>query len=109
MYRALCQQGATILAVPSAFTMMTGKDHWHTLLKARAIENQAWVIAPGQWGAHDDKGLRLSYGHSVIIDPWGTVVAECGDGEGFCIAKIDPTRLDKIRRQIPMDGNRRLH
>jgi predicted amidohydrolase len=108
MYRALCQQGATILAVPSAFTMMTGKDHWHTLLRARAIENQAWVIAPGQWGSHDDKGLRLSYGHSLIIDPWGTVVAECGDGEGFCVAKIDPSRLDRIRRQIPMDGNRRL-
>ena len=108
VYRALVDQGAEILTVPSAFTLMTGKDHWHTLLKARAIENQAWVIAPGQWGAHDDKGLRMSYGHSVIIDPWGTVVAECGDGEGFCLAKFDPDRAGRIRSQLPMGANRAL-
>lgn len=108
VYRALCDQGAELLTVPSAFTMMTGKDHWHALLRARAIENQAWVIAPGQWGAHDDKGLRLSYGHSAIIDPWGTVVAECGDGEGFCIATMDPERTRRIRSQIPMNFNRML-
>ncbi len=108
MYRALCDQGAELLTVPSAFTLMTGKDHWHALLRARAIENQAWVIAPGQWGPHDDKGLRLSYGHSLIIDPWGTVVAECGDGEGFCIATMDPKRTHQIRAQIPMRDNRAL-
>jgi predicted amidohydrolase len=108
VYRALVDQGAEILTVPSAFTLMTGKDHWHTLLKARAIENQAWVIAPGQWGAHDDEGLRLSYGHSVIIDPWGTVVAECGDGEGFCLANFDPDRAGRIRSQLPMGSNRAL-
>ena len=108
MYRALCDQGAQILAVPSAFTLMTGKDHWHTLLRARAIENQAWVIAPGQWGPHDDQGLRMSYGHSLIVDPWGTVVAECGDGEGFCMAEVDLSRSDRIRSQIPMGSNRRL-
>jgi len=108
VYRSLCDQGATILAVPSAFTLMTGKDHWHTLLRARAIENQAWVIAPGQWGPHDDKGLRLSYGHSLIIDPWGTIVAECPDGEGFCMANLDTERVDKIRQQIPMASNRQL-
>ena len=108
VYRALVDQGAEILTVPSAFTLMTGKDHWHTLLKARAIENQAWVIAPGQWGAHDDKGLRMSYGHSVIIDPWGTVVAECGDGEGFCLANFDPDQCKRIRSQLPMGSNRAL-
>jgi predicted amidohydrolase len=108
VYRALCDKGAELLTVPSAFTLMTGKDHWHALLRARAIENQAWVIAPGQWGAHDDQGLRLSYGHSVIIDPWGTVVAECGDGEGFCIATMDPERTRRIRSQIPMNINRVL-
>jgi len=108
VYRALCDKGAELLTVPSAFTMMTGKDHWHALLRARAIENQAWVIAPGQWGAHDDKGLRLSYGHSVIIDPWGTVVAECSDGEGFCIASMDHERTRRIRSQIPMRLNRVL-
>ena len=108
MYRALCDQGATLLTVPSAFTLMTGKDHWHTLLKARAIENQAWVIAPGQWGPHDDEGLRMSYGHSLIVDPWGTVVAECGDGEGFCLAEVDTSRAARIREQIPMNTNRCL-
>ena len=108
MYRALCDQGAQILTVPSAFTLMTGKDHWHTLLRARAIENQAWVIAPGQWGPHDDEGLRMSYGHSLIVDPWGTVVAECGDGEGFCMANMDLERASQIRTQIPMGANRRL-
>ena len=108
VYRSLCDQGATILAVPSAFTLMTGKDHWHTLLRARAIENQAWVVAPGQWGPHDDQGLRMSYGHSLIVDPWGTVVAECGDGEGFCIAELDTDRAPRIRSQIPMNDNRCL-
>lgn len=108
VYRGLCDAGATILAVPSAFTLMTGKDHWHALLRARAIENQAWVIAPAQWGAHDDEGLRRSYGHSVIVDPWGTVVAECGDGEGICLAELDPDKVARIRQQIPMRDNRRL-
>lgn len=108
MYRALVDAGATILAVPSAFTLMTGKDHWHTLLRARAIETQCWVLAPAQWGAHDDRGLRRSYGHACIVDPWGTVVAECGDGEGFCIAAMDPDRVVAVRRQIPMGTSRRL-
>ena len=74
LYQRLTAQGATILAVPSAFTERTGRDHWHALLKARAIENQAYVIAPGQWGEHDDNGLRCSYGHSLIVDPWGTII-----------------------------------
>ena len=108
LYRELVDQGATILAVPSAFTMMTGKDHWHTLLKARAIENQCWVIAPGQCGRHDDKGLRHSYGHSLIIDPWGTVVAQCGDREGICLAEMDPDMVARIRHRIPMAHNRKL-
>ena len=108
VYRQLCHEGAQVLCVPSAFTLHTGKDHWHVLLRARAIENQCWVIAPGQWGAHDDDGLRRSFGHSLIIDPWGTVVAECGDGEGICLAEIDLDRCAQIRSQIPMDANRRL-
>ena len=108
LYRALVDRGATLLAVPSAFTLMTGKDHWHVLLRARAIETQCWVLAPAQWGTHDDKGLRQSYGHSLIVDPWGTVVAECVDGEGFCIADIDPDRVAAVRRRVPMENNRRL-
>jgi predicted amidohydrolase len=108
VYRALVDQGATVLSVPSAFTLMTGKDHWHALLRARAIETQSWVIAPGQTGAHDDKGLRRSYGHSLIIDPWGTVVAQCGEAEGIALADIDLDMVDRVRRQMPMDGNRQL-
>jgi predicted amidohydrolase len=122
LYRALADRGAEILAVPSAFTLMTGKDHWHVLLRARAIETQCWLLAPAQWGAHDDQdpgaapgsgrekqgALRRSYGHSLIVDPWGVVVAECGDGEGICLAEIDREKVLSVRRQIPMDANRRL-
>jgi predicted amidohydrolase len=108
VYRGLCRMGAQILCVPSAFTLHTGKDHWHTLLRARAIENQCWVLAPGQWGPHDDDGLRRSYGHSLIVDPWGTVVAEVGDGEGICLAEIDLNKSERIQAQIPMDANRQI-
>lgn len=107
LYRAHVVAGATVLSIPAAFTLMTGKDHWHALLRARAIETQCWVLAPAQWGQHDDKGLRRSYGHSLIVDPWGTIVAECGDGEGLCLAEVDEARAHEVRRQIPMD-NRRL-
>ncbi|RME26235.1 MAG: carbon-nitrogen hydrolase family protein [Deltaproteobacteria bacterium] len=102
LYAAQVARGATILAVPSAFTERTGRDHWHALLRARAIENQCWVLAPAQWGPHDDRGLRHSYGHSLIVDPWGTIVAECGDGEGICLAELVPGRVEEVRRRIPM-------
>jgi predicted amidohydrolase len=108
LYAHLRRQGAQLLAIPAAFTLMTGKDHWHVLMRARAIETQCFVLAPAQWGAHDDGGLRRSYGHSLIVDPWGTVLAECGDGEGYCLADIDLERLREVREQIPMEGNRRL-
>lgn len=108
LYRALRDRGAHLITVPSAFTLMTGKDHWHVLLRARAIETQCWVIAPAQWGRHDEKGKRHSYGHSVIIDPWGTVVAECGDGEGICLAEIDLQRVEQIRRSMPVAQHRKL-
>ena len=109
MYRALVDQGAEIIAVPSAFTLITGKDHWHTLLRARAIECQAWVFAPGQWGQHDAKGMRQSYGHSVIIDPWGNVVADKGQGEGICYADIDLKRVKAVRESIPLKEHRRVY
>ena len=108
LYRQLVDRGATSLAVPAAFTLMTGKDHWEVLLRARAIENQAWVFAPAQWGPHDDGGLRRSYGHACIIDPWGKVVAACGDGEGWCIAHVDHDRQAKVRQQMPVRAHRRL-
>lgn len=108
LYAAQVRRGARLLAVPSAFTERTGRDHWHALLRARAIETQCWVLAPAQWGAHDDQGLRRSYGHSLIVDPWGTVVAACGDGEGICLAEVDPRVVDEVRARIPMEANRRL-
>ncbi len=108
LYRQLRDAGAQILCVPSAFTLTTGKDHWYPLLRARAIENQAWVLAAAQHGHHDDQGLRQSYGHSLIIDPWGQVVASVGDGPGIGIAEIDLDRVAEVRRAIPVASHRRL-
>jgi predicted amidohydrolase len=108
LYRAMVDRGATIIAVPSAFTLTTGKDHWHPLLRARAIETQTWVLAPAQWGVHDEEGKRNSYGHSLIVDPWGTVVADKGHGVGLCLAEIDPDRVTAVRRSIPVRDHRRL-
>ncbi len=107
VYRALVDQGATLLSVPSAFTAVTGAAHWHLLLQARAVETQCWVLAPAQWGPHDDKGLRRSFGHSLIVDPWGRVVAEVEEGEGYAVAEVDTDMVGRIRAQIPMDANRR--
>lgn len=106
LYRRLVDAGAEILTVPSAFTLHTGKDHWHPLLRARAIENQAWVLAPAQQGRHDEH--RVSYGHSLVCDPWGTVVAERGEGSGICLAEIDLDEVRRIRRAMPVGTHRRL-
>jgi predicted amidohydrolase len=106
LYRRLLDQGAEVLCVPAAFTLMTGKDHWEVLLRARAIENQCWLLAPGQWGPHG--GSRYSYGHSVIIDPWGHVVAKCSDGEGWATAWLEPDKLASVRRNLPCGEHRRL-
>ena len=108
LFRAVVERGAQIILVPAAFTVTTGRDHWHALLRARAIETQSWVVAPGQWGEHDDRGRRHSYGHSLIVDPWGTVVADRGDGEGICLAEVDLERVDRIRAAIPVGASRRL-
>ena len=108
VFRAQMDAGADMIAIPSAFTLTTGKDHWHALLRARAIETQCWVLAPAQWGTHDAEGKRKSYGHSVIIDPWGTIVADKGDGEGLCFAEIDLEYTDRVRQSIPLRNHRRL-
>lgn len=99
LYRALVDQGASILTVPAAFTVPTGRDHWHVLLRARAIESQSYVLAAAQWGAHPNG--RQTYGHALVVDPWGTVLAECGDGEGLALAEIDPARTARVRASLP--------
>jgi len=99
LYRALAQAGAFMLAVPSAFTEITGKAHWHVLLRARAIENGAFVIAPAQGGHHP--GGRQTYGHSLIAGPWGEVLAEAGTDPGVIVADIDPARSAEARAHIP--------
>jgi nitrilase len=98
--------GATIFTVPAAFTATTGKAHWHTLLKARAIENLSYVVAPGQWGMHPDD--RETYGHSLIVDPWGRVLAEQASGDAAVIADIDTAAIPAMREQFPALANRRL-
>jgi predicted amidohydrolase len=100
MYRKLVDAGARIVTVPSAFTLTTGKDHWHTLLRARAIENQVWVLAPAQHGKHP-RG-RQTYGKSLIVDPWGEVVAQCSEGEGMAVAKLDFEYQDQVRTSLPV-------
>jgi deaminated glutathione amidase len=106
LYRALAARGARILAVPSAFTLETGKDHWHVLLRARAIENQAYLFAPAQFGHHG--GQRASYGHALVVDPWGVILAECGNHEGFALARADLGYLDQVRRNLPCLAHRRV-
>jgi deaminated glutathione amidase len=106
LYRKLVDGDARMIVVPSAFTLETGKDHWHVLLRARAIENQAFVFAPAQFGSHGP--TRRSYGHALVIDPWGAVVAECGDHEGFALARLDFEYQDEIRAALPSLGHRRL-
>lgn len=99
LYRALAFGGAEVLFVPSAFTAVTGRAHWTTLLRARAIENQAWVIAPAQWGLHHPG--RRSYGHTCVVDPWGRVVAERTIGSGVVTATIDLDEVARVRRALP--------
>jgi predicted amidohydrolase len=106
LYRRLAEDGAEVAVVPSAFTAHTGAAHWHLLLRARAVENQLFVVAPGQVGRHNEK--RESYGHSLIIDPWGTILAEQVEGTGLALAEIDLAALEKTRREMPCLEHRRL-
>jgi len=99
LYRALALAGADFLTVPSVFTVPTGTAHWHALLRARAIENGCFVFAPAQWGEHT--GGRRSYGHSVIVDPWGEVLADAGEGAGVISARIEMARIAEVRRMVP--------
>jgi deaminated glutathione amidase len=105
LFSRLAQGGARIFAVPAAFTIPTGRAHWHTLLRARAIESAAFVVAAAQSGTHEDG--RATYGHSLVVDPWGEVLLDMGEGEGLGFAEIDLARVNEIRAQIPVHLNRR--
>lgn len=104
-YRRLLDDGATAFSIPAAFTVATGKAHWHTLLKARAIENLAYVIAAGQHGSHPSG--RKTYGHSAIIDPWGQVIAQREAGDGIVVADIDTAMPGELRAKFPVLEHRR--
>lgn len=106
LYRALASAGATLLAVPAVFTERTGRDHWEVLLRARAIENGAWVLAAAASG-HGGPGAIPAWGHSMVVDPWGRVIASAGAGEGIVRAEIDLGLAAAARRQIPNLANRR--
>jgi deaminated glutathione amidase len=99
LYRALAQAGARFLSIPSAFTVPTGQAHWHVLMRARAIETGSFVFAPAQCGTHAEG--RRTYGHSLIVAPWGEVLADAGEAPGFVIAEIDPARVADSRRKVP--------
>ena len=105
LYRSLVDRGAELLMIPAAFTAFTGKDHWQVLLQARAIENTGYVLAPAQTGLH--YGRRQSHGHAMLIDPWGTVLADAGLIPGAAIAPVDKSRVNRIREQMPSIKHRK--
>lgn len=106
LYSRLAREGARVFAVPAAFTVPTGKAHWLILLRARAIESAAFVIAAAQAGRHEDG--RETFGHSLVIDPWGEVLLDMGEEEGLGFADLDMGRVDEVRRQVPVHLNRRV-
>jgi predicted amidohydrolase len=106
LYRGLAIAGAQVLVVPAAFTTHTGRDHWEVLLRARAIENQCYVVAAAQTGGHDPD--RSCFGHSMVVDPWGAVLNQALDDVGLVVADVDPQRVASVREQVPSLANRRL-
>ena len=106
LYRALMQPPCDLVCVPAAFTYTTGRAHWELLLRARAVENQCYVLAAAQGGTHLNG--RRTWGHSMVVDPWGEVVAVCEEGEGVVVADVDPARIAQVRLQLPALAHRRL-
>lgn len=98
LFRWYSSQGATVLSISSAFTVPTGKAHWHTLVRARAIENQCYVVAAAQWGKHNER--MSTFGHSLVVDPWGEVLADAGEGEKIVFADIDKEKLESVRARL---------
>ncbi|XP_026549987.1 deaminated glutathione amidase-like [Notechis scutatus] len=105
MALTLAQAGAEILTYPSAFTVTTGAAHWEVLLRARAVETQSYVVAAAQTGQHHP--CRSSFGHSMVVDPWGSIVAQCQEGPGLCFAEIDLPYLHRLRQEMPVFAHRR--
>ncbi|MGZ4199241.1 MAG: carbon-nitrogen hydrolase family protein, partial [Thermoleophilia bacterium] len=105
LYRILAVRGAQLITVPAAFTLATTRDHWEVLLRARAIENGCFVVAAGQWGVHGAE--RHCHGRSMIVDPWGTVLAVAPDGVGLCDAELELSAVDRVREQLPALAHRR--
>ncbi len=101
LYQGLAEAGCKVIMVPAAFTLMTGKDHWEVLLRARAIETETYVVAPAQWGPYPG-GKGASFGHSMIIDPWGNVILRIPEGDGFATARLDMGYVDTVRARIPV-------
>lgn len=110
LFLALRRAGAELIFLPAAFTLQTGKDHWETLIRARAIETQCWFAAPAMWGRHVDASGegRFTYGHSLVCDPWGMVTAKVSDGTGWATARIDPAVTARVRRDMPVLQHRKL-
>jgi nitrilase len=103
LFQALAEKGVDAIALPSAFTLLTGKDHWEVLCRARAIETETYFCAPGQTGFHHvGSEARATYGHSLVVDPWGHVIARASDGVGIVSARLERQRVDKVRTQIPV-------
>lgn len=105
VFAALSRAGADIIAVPAAFTVPTGQAHWHVLLRARAIENACFVVAAAQTGEHEDG--RSTYGHSLVIDPWGEILLDMGEAPGLAFAELDLARIADVRSRVPVIANRR--
>jgi nitrilase len=110
LFLALRRAGADLIFLPSAFTVQTGKDHWETLIRARAIETQCWFAAAATCGRHaaGDGSPLYTYGHSLVCDPWGHVVAKVSDGTGWATARIDPAVTARVRRDMPVLEHRKL-
>jgi predicted amidohydrolase len=110
MFHKLLQAGSEVIFLPSNFTLQTGKDHWEILLRARAIETQCWFAAPETFGTYLDAAgePRHNYGHSLICNPWGHVVAQVSDGPGFATARIDAALTRRVRRDMPVLEHRKL-
>ncbi len=108
LFQALADRGAQVIALPAAFTLQTGKDHWEVLSRARAIETETYFCASGQTGTFQQGNeTRATYGHSLVVDPWGLVVAKASDGVGYVATRIDPERVKKVRQMIPVAQHKR--